>query len=58
MAKIAKAKNLKEINLRELGYDKLLGTGKVKQKLVVKADMFSASAKEKLEKAGGKLISG
>ena len=48
----------KDINLTALGYDKLLGTGHLSQKLTVKTDMFSARAKEKLEKAGGKLISG
>jgi large subunit ribosomal protein L15 len=56
LEKIALKKGLKEINLKALGYDKLLGTGQVTRKLIVKADMFSASAKEKLEKAGGKLI--
>ena len=56
--RIALKRRLKEINLKALGYDKLLGTGQVTRKLIVKADMFSASAKEKLEKAGGKLISG
>jgi large subunit ribosomal protein L15 len=33
---------------------KILGTGDVKKKYVLKADAFSASAKEKIEKAGGK----
>ena len=32
---------------------KVLGTGEVKGKLTVKASAFSASAKEKIEKAGG-----
>ncbi|UJR85969.1 50S ribosomal protein L15 [Sandaracinus amylolyticus] len=32
---------------------KILGTGELSKKLVVKADAFSASAKEKIEKAGG-----
>lgn len=33
---------------------KVLGTGDVKSKLKISADAFSASAKEKIEKAGGK----
>lgn len=32
---------------------KILGTGEVTKKFVIKADAFSGSAKEKLEKAGG-----
>jgi large subunit ribosomal protein L15 len=33
---------------------KILGEGDLKKKLELKADKFSASAKEKIEKAGGK----
>jgi large subunit ribosomal protein L15 len=33
---------------------KVLGEGEVTKKFVIKADFFSASAKEKIEKAGGK----
>ncbi len=33
---------------------KVLGNGELKKKLVVKANAFSASAKEKIEAAGGK----
>ena len=33
---------------------KILGNGELTKKLTVKADAFSASAKEKIEKAGGK----
>ena len=35
---------------------KVLGNGEVTKKLTVKADKFTASAKEKIEKAGGKAI--
>jgi large subunit ribosomal protein L15 len=42
-----------ELNLR--GY-KVLGEGDAKKKLIVKAYAFSNSAKEKIEKAGGKAI--
>jgi large subunit ribosomal protein L15 len=33
---------------------KILGEGELTKKFVIKADAFSASAKEKIEKAGGK----
>lgn len=46
----------KKIDLAALGYDKVLGTGEIKARLEVKADYFSASAKEKIEKAGGKAV--
>ena len=46
----------KKIDLAPLGYDKVLGTGEIKAKLEVKADYFSASAKEKIENAGGKAV--
>jgi large subunit ribosomal protein L15 len=35
---------------------KVLGDGELKKKLVVSAHAFSASAKEKIEKAGGKVV--
>ncbi|MCK4531404.1 MAG: uL15 family ribosomal protein [Candidatus Aenigmarchaeota archaeon] len=47
----------KEIVLADLGYDKVLGSGNVTKKLVVKAKAFSRIAKEKIEKAGGKAVS-
>nr|AJS12169.1 50S ribosomal protein L15P [uncultured archaeon] len=37
------------------GY-KVLGDGEIKEKLTVKASAFSASAREKIEEAGGKII--
>lgn len=52
---IAKKKgDMYEIDLTKAGYRKVLGAGKVTQKLVIKAKSFSAGAKEKIEKAGGK----
>lgn len=44
------------IDLTKLGYDKLLGTGKVTRKINVKVKSCSKKAKEKLEKAGGSLL--
>lgn len=45
-----------EINLTELGYTKLLGTGKLTKKLTITIAAASESAKTKVEAAGGKLI--
>ncbi|MFP4115869.1 MAG: uL15m family ribosomal protein [Candidatus Aenigmatarchaeota archaeon] len=45
-----------EIDISEIGYDKLLGSGKVTRKLNVKAKEFSEKAKQKLEEAGGSAI--
>lgn len=47
---------LKKTNLLKGMYDeiKILGDGELTKKLVVKAHRFSASAKAKIEKAGGK----
>jgi len=54
--KIKKEKDGIKINLSELGYDKLLGTGKVKHRLIIKAKAFSKNAIKKLEEVGGKTI--
>lgn len=44
------------INLIEIGIEKVLGTGKVTKSLFVTSSEFSASAKQKLEGAGGNAI--
>lgn len=41
------------INLREMGYTKLLGAGKVTKKLAVSVAICTPDAKEKIEAAGG-----
>jgi large subunit ribosomal protein L15 len=46
----------KEINLGDHGYQRVLGTGRINRPLTVKARYFSAKAKDKIEKAGGKVI--
>ena len=51
------ASGKKEIVLGDLGYDKVLGSGNITKKLNVKAKAFSRTAKEKIEKAGGKAVS-
>ena len=44
------------INLTELGYDKLLATGKVSKKFEVTVKMATPKAIEKIEAAGGKVL--
>ena len=45
-----------EINLTELGYTKLLGTGKITKPLTIKVATFSKTAQEKVSQAGGKIV--
>jgi large subunit ribosomal protein L15 len=45
-----------KINLSELGYDKLLGAGQIKHKIIIEAKSFSKNAIKKLEESGGKAI--
>lgn len=45
------------INLEELGFDKLLGNGRVSKKYVINVGTASASAKAKVEELGGQIIS-
>ncbi len=45
-----------EINLTKLGYTKLLGTGKLTKALTVQVLAASKSAAQKIQEAGGKLI--
>lgn len=45
----------KEWNI-DLGEYKILGDGEIKEKLVIKAKEASKTAREKVEKAGGKII--
>ncbi len=53
---LARKINKTEINLSELGFDKVLSTGKLTQPLTVKAKKFVEKAKEKIVEAGGKVI--
>ncbi|GCC11383.1 50S ribosomal protein L15P [archaeon] len=45
-----------EIDITVLGCKKVLGKGKVTRNLVIKAPIFSRTAVEKIEKAGGKAV--
>ena len=53
---IAKKMNKTEIDLSELGYDKVLSTGYLTQPLTIKARKFVERAKQKIESLGGKAI--
>lgn len=46
----------KEIDLSEMGYGKLLSTGKITKPLTVKVAKFTEEAKRKIEEAGGKIV--
>jgi large subunit ribosomal protein L15 len=45
-----------EIDVSEMGYDKVLSTGKVTQPLTIKARKIVENAKKKIEEAGGKAV--
>lgn len=45
------------LDLRALGYEKVLGSGNLNIKIEITADSFSNKAKEKIEEAGGKALS-
>lgn len=45
-----------KINLLKIGFEKVLGSGKVTKPLIIEAKYFSRKAVEKLEKVGGKAI--
>lgn len=44
------------LDLESLGFDKLLGTGKVTKPMVVKVGAYSEAASRKLEDAGGEIF--
>lgn len=46
-----------EINLGDIGYGKLLSSGEPKRKYKIHAKIFSKKAKEKIETAGGEIVS-
>ena len=45
------------VNLGKLGIDKLLGSGKITQPLIVTAKSWSEVAAKKIEQAGGRVLS-
>jgi len=54
--KIQKENDGIKVKLSDLGYDKLLGSGKVNHPLIVEAKYFSKNAIKKLEEVKGKAV--
>ena len=48
--------NKKILDLKALGFDKLLGGGQVKNAYSVKIDKFTSKAEDKVKNAGGELV--
>jgi large subunit ribosomal protein L15 len=46
------------VDVKKLGFDKVLGGGRVTHPLEITAGKFSGQAKRKLEEAGGKAVEG
>ena len=53
---LAQKQNTTALNLTEMGYTKLLGTGKITTSLTITIPTASKLATQKIEQAGGKLI--
>ena len=51
-----KTKEGVKVYLNRLGFEKLLGKGKVTHPLIIQVDSCSKSAAEKIEEAGGKIL--
>jgi large subunit ribosomal protein L15 len=56
LVKLDQLAQANEINLTELGYTKLLGTGRITKPLTIKVASYSKTAQEKVTQAGGKII--
>ncbi len=54
--RVKKASGKLTLDLSELGYDKVLGGGKLTRKVRIKAESFSESAKKKIGEAGGEAL--
>lgn len=44
------------IDVTQLGYNKVLGSGRITKPLTIKAPEFSASAESKIQEAGGEVV--
>ncbi|MBU0460175.1 MAG: uL15 family ribosomal protein [Nanoarchaeota archaeon] len=56
VADLAKLADNGVVDLKKLGYDKLLGAGKISVKLTVQVVNYSARAEEKIKAAGGEIV--
>ncbi len=54
--KITKEGDIFVIDCKKLGFNRVLGTGKLSHKIKITAEHFSAKAKEKITNAGGEAI--
>src|SRR3989338_912106 len=54
--KAKKDKDLYEVNIADLGFQKVLGTGSLSKKFKITASAFSESAKRKIEESGGTAV--
>jgi len=54
--KAAKKRGGIYVDLSKMGYDKLLGSGKVTHRLIIRVASHSKSAAEKIEEANGKAL--
>jgi large subunit ribosomal protein L15 len=50
------AEKKNRINVVDLGYEKVLGKGRIDKPVIVEALSFSKTAKQKIESAGGKTV--
>lgn len=53
---IEKEGDMLKVNLSKLGFDKVLGSGKLTKPLIIEAKEFSKKALEKIEAVGGKAV--
>ncbi len=53
---LAKKIGKTEINLLELGYRKIISSGRLTQPLVIKCEKVTGRAKQKIEESGGKVL--
>ncbi|HLC50979.1 MAG TPA: uL15m family ribosomal protein [archaeon] len=56
LGRYAEKNKKKEIDVSELGFQKVLSKGTLKSPLKIKAKVFSEKAKQKIEEAGGEAI--
>lgn len=54
---VKKEKDIYNIDLAVLGYDKLLSRGKLNYKVKIKSEFFSKNAIEKIKEQGGEIVS-
>jgi large subunit ribosomal protein L15 len=53
---ISKENDTYVIDLKKIGYDKLLGTGRINKKMKINVSSISAGAKDSILEAGGEVI--